>query len=167
MRKIALALLTCLSLPACQQVGTLFHNDESLTPKSQDPGKKLVVLPAEVWANEKCESRNLPYIRLDDSKITPKTIKAGSSIHYRFSYTACVPLQPGYMLGRFQTTIYFQGTKKSTRYDDGYPIETGKLIVDTDIAVPIDAEPGTYVLSASLDVADVKVEDRVSFNVEP
>lgn len=71
------------------------------------------------------------------------------------------------MLGRFQTTIYFQGTKKSTRYDDGYPIETGKLIVDTDIAVPIDAEPGTYVLSASLDVADVKVEDRVSFNVEP
>jgi hypothetical protein len=150
-------------IAACQQFGD-FRNEE---PPPTGPGKKLVVLPAEVWKQENCETRKLPYLRLDDTGITPQTVKPGESINYRFSYTACVPKQPGYILGRFQTEIFYKGKKLSTRYDDGYPVETGKLIVDTDIAVPRIVMPGSYTLKAKLSVEDATLYDSAEFTVVP
>lgn len=159
----AAALVTaCVLVSGCQQLAALLP-----AQPPPDPGKKLVVLPAEVWALEQCDTRDLPYLRLDDSGVTPKTVKAGEPIRYRFAYTACVPAQPGYILGRFQTTIFHEKQKLSTRYDDGYPVETGRLIVDTEIKVPKAAEPGNYSVQAALSVNDRSLTDSVSFNVVP
>ena len=163
MKALTLAILGCTLVGACEH----FSQPPKEESPPMEPGKKLVMLPAEVWKRENCDSRELPFLRLDNTEISPKTIVAGGSIHYRFSYTACVPAQPGYILGRFQTEIFFKGEKLSTRYDDGYPVETGKLIVDTDIAVPRNADPGTYHLKAQLFVGSVTLQDSVSFNVSP
>ncbi|MBK8906736.1 MAG: hypothetical protein IPM60_02175 [Rhodospirillales bacterium] len=160
--KIAVAVvLSSIIVAGCQQLAGI------LSEKPPPPGKKLVALPAEVWQEEQCSTRPLPYLRLDASGIEPKTINSGNTIRYRFSYTACVPPQPGYILGRFQTAIFYKDEKLSTRYDDGYPLETGKSIVDTEVKVPKGAEPGTYILRATLTADDVELADSVSFNVVP
>ena len=55
----------------------------------------------------------------------------------------------------------------STRSDDTFPVETGKWIIDTDIAVPKDAEPGVYSLEATLAAKGMTIQDRLSFTVQP
>lgn len=131
------------------------------------PGRKLVMDPDRVWDLEDCESRPLPFLRLDPSEMIPATVKPGGLLNYRFSYTACVPGQPGYILGRLQTTLSFKGKNLNTRTDDGFPVETGRWIVDTNIAVPKDATAGIYFLEAALAAKGATIKDRASFEVEP
>ncbi len=63
----------------------------------------MVMDPDRVWAREGCASRRLPFLRLDLSEVTPAMVKPGGLLNYRFPYTACVPAQPGYILGRLRT----------------------------------------------------------------
>lgn len=123
--------------------------------------------PDRVWALEGCESRPLPFLRLDLSDLIPATVKPGGLLNYRFPYTACAHPQPGYILGRLQTTLSFKGNDLNTRTDDGFPVETGRWIVDTNITIPKDAEPGVYSLEAALAAKGATIKDRVSFAVEP
>ena len=161
-----LVLINCLFLAACQNFSQVEKNYQYSPEKNTTPGKKLVVPHAEVWLLENCGSRKLPYLRLDQSEIVPKTMKSGASMRYRLSYTACVPEQSSYKLGRLETKISFKGNTQNRRSDDQYTVETGKWIVDTHIAVPKNAEPGTYVLDAALSIKGAMLQDRVSFNVE-
>ena len=95
-------------------------------------------------------------------------VKPGGLLNYRFPYTACVPVQPGYILGRLRTTLSFKGNNLNTRTDEGFPVETGRWIVDTNIAVPKDnAEPGVYSLEATLAVKGVTIKDSLNFTVQP
>jgi hypothetical protein len=116
---------------------------------------------------ESCGSRKLPYLRLDQTEIVPKTIKPGASIRYRLSYTACISQQTLYIPARLVTKILFKGKAENVRSDDSYSIKTGKWIVDTHIVVPKDARTGVYVLEATLSTKDGRLQDYVSFNVEP
>jgi hypothetical protein len=160
--------ITCLLSVACaeiqEQPGT---PAERLPGEVPEPGRKRVMDGPRVWALEGCKSRPLPFLRLDLSEVIPATVKPGGVLNYRFPYTACVPAQPGYIIGRLQTTLSFKGKKHNTRTDTDFPVETGKWIVDTNIAVPNDAEPGVYFLEATLVAKGARIEDRVSFNVEP
>ena len=131
------------------------------------PGRKLVMMPEAAWQTASCASRPLPFIRLDRSEVTPPTVRRGKSIIYRFGYTACVPAQPGYILGQFRTAVVLDGKELSTRIDKTYPIDTGGWIVDTDIAVPSQAEPGLYRVEATLVAKDATVQDRINFVVQP
>ena len=70
--------------------------------------------PDSVWTLEGCASRPLPFLRLDQSEVIPATVKPGGLLNYRFPYTACVPAQPGYILGRLQTSLFYKG--KSSQY---------------------------------------------------
>lgn len=115
---------------------------------------------------ENCGSRKLPYLRLDQTEVVPKTIKPGASIRYRLSYTACISQQSPYIPGRLVTKILFKGKAEDIRSDDNYSIETGKWVVDTHIAVPKDANTGAYVLEATLSTKERRLQDYVSFNVE-
>jgi hypothetical protein len=123
--------------------------------------------PDRVWAMEGCDSRALPFLRLDQSEVILAIVKPGALLNYRFPYTACVPAQPGYILGRLQTTLSYKGKNLSTRTDDGFPVETGRWIVDTNIAIPNDATLGIYFLEAALAAKGATIKDRVSFGVEP
>jgi len=163
MKALAAALAGCMLSAACDQAADGLAEERI----PAEPGKKLIRLPAKVWEREKCGTRALPYLRLDHTGIAPKSVKPGGSINYRFTYTACVPKQPGYMLGRFQTEISQDGKKVSTRTDDNYPVETGKLVVDTHIVVPKDAAPGTYTLAGELSLEGGTLRDATTFNVTP
>ena len=142
---------------------------EPAPPELPQPGRKLVMDPDpnQIWALEGCESRPLPFIRLDPSEVTPATVKLGGLLNHRITYTACVPAQPGYILGRLETTLSFKGRTLNTRADDGFPVETGRWIVDTNIAVPNDVNPEIYFLEASLAAKGARIGNRVSFGVEP
>jgi hypothetical protein len=124
------------------------------------------MVPDRVWSSEHCESRPLPYLRVERSDVTPETSKRGNSILYRFRYIACVPEQPGYIIGRLKTKVFFTGKELSTRIDDTFPVETGQWIVDTNIDVPKDADPGVYTLEASLVAKDVTIYDFLNFTVQ-
>lgn len=163
MKALAAAMVSCVLLAACDQSADGLGEERI----PAEPGKKLIRLPAKVWEREKCGTRALPYLRLDHAGIAPKTAKPGESINYRFTYTACVPKQPGYVLGWFRTDISHEGENVSTRKDNDYPVETGKLVVDTHIVVPKNAAPGTYTLNAELSVRNTTIRDTASFNVAP
>ena len=159
--RLSLISATCLLLAACCGV------PDAPTTEVLIPGRKLVMTPDVVWHDENCASRPLPYLRLERSEVTPATVKRGNSIIYRFPYTACVPAQPGYILGRLRTAVVFAGKELSSRVDKTYPIDTGKWIVDTDIAVPERANPGLYGIEATLVAKGAMIQDRVNFIVEP
>ena len=144
--KLASLVVPCLILAACGEVPSAPPQVESPPPEAPKAGRKLAMMPEEAWESENCESRPLPHLRLERSELTAPTVSPGSSIVYRFPFIACVPAQPGYILGQFRTTIFFAGKALSTRSDDTFPVDTGKWIIDTDIAVPKDAEPGVYSL---------------------
>lgn len=156
----------CFLLAACSAVPGTPAN-ESASSTSLTPGRKLLMMPDQVWADENCELRPLPYLRLERSELTVAQISPGNSIVYRFLYTACVPPQPGYLLGRFRTTVSLGEKELSTRSDDTFPVETGKWIVDTDVAVPKNAETGVYSLEGTLAVKGVAIRDRLNFTVQP
>jgi hypothetical protein len=165
--KLGALFVTCFIVAACSELPSAAKQVESPPPEVPKPGKKLAMAPERAWESENCESRPLPYLRLEQSELTAPTVTRGNSIIYRFPYTACVPAQPGYILGRFRTTISLAGKALSTRSDDTFPVETGKWIVDTDIAVPKDAEPGVYSLEATLAAKGVTIQDRLNFIVQP
>jgi hypothetical protein len=105
--KLGSLLVTCFIVAACSELPGA--PVESPPPEVPKPGKKLAMAPELAWESENCESRPLPYLRLERSELTAPTVNRGNSIIYRFPYTACVPAQPGYILGRFRTTISLGG----------------------------------------------------------
>lgn len=165
--KFASLVVPCLILAACGEVPSGPPQVESPPPEVPTPGKKLAMIPEQAWESENCQSRPLPHLRLERSELTAPAVSRGNSIIYRFPYIACVPAQPGYILGRFRTTISLAGKALSTRSDDTFPVETGKWIIDTDIAVPKDAEPGVYTLEGFLAVKGVTIQDRLDLTVQP
>jgi hypothetical protein len=125
-----------------------------------------IMHPDRVWALEGCDSRALPFLRLDQSEVIPATVKPGALLNYRFPYTACVPAQPGYILGRLQTTLSTKArtlVPVLTRVSPSRP----EGVVDTNIAISKDAKPEVYVLEAALAAKGATIKDRVSFGVEP
>ena len=165
--KLASLVIPCFILAACGEVPSAPPQVESPPPEVPKPGRKLAMIPEQAWESENCESRPLPHLRLERSEVTVSTVSRGDSILYRFPFIACVPAQPGYILGRFRTTVSFAGKALNTRSDDTFPVETGKWIVDTDIAVPKDAEPGVYTLEATLAAKGITIQDRLNFTVQP
>lgn len=105
-------------------------------------------------------------MRIDQTETVPTTVKPGSSFVYRFLYRACVPMQPGYLLGRFRTTVYRGDVEVSVRSDDTYPIETGGWLINTEISVPKEAPPGSYSIEGDLGGKGARVRDRLNFTVE-
>lgn len=123
-------------------------------------------LPDEVWESESCASRPLPYLRLNRSDVMPNTAKPGEEIVYTFSYTACVPERPGYVLGELVTFIYLGERLISKRSDHQYPIDTGEWVVNTKVAIPKNAELGAYDVEATLSADGKTIMDSISFAVE-
>ena len=165
--RLSLISATCFLMAACSEVPDAPQPAGSSTIEVPILGKKLVMAPDVVWHDENCASRPLPYLRMERSEVTPPTVKRGNSIIYRFPYTACVPAQPGYILGRFRTAIVSNGKELSSRADETYPIDTGKWIVNTDIAVPERVNPGLYGIEATLVAEGAMIQDRMNFIVEP
>lgn len=157
----------CLVLASCGAVPIGRNEAESLSHEIPKPGRKLLMIPDRVWENETCDVRPLPYLRLERTEITAATVGPGNSLIYRFPYTACVPAQPGYILGRFRTTVSLGDKELSTRTDDTFPVETGRWTVDTEITVPKDAQPGVYSLEATLTLKGMMIQDRLNFTVQP
>jgi hypothetical protein len=158
--------LVCL-LTACGGPSAPQPEVSSPKPEIPQPGRKLTLIPERAWAIENCGARPLPFMRVDRTEIVPGTVKQGAGFIYRFPYVACVPAQPGYLLGRFRTTVFFDGKEISTRADETYPIETGGWSIDTEILVPKEAPPGLYLIEGNLTGKGVMVQDRLSFTVEP
>lgn len=165
--KPAALLVASLIVASCSELPGPPKQVESPPPEIPKPGKKMVITSELTWESEGCDSRPLPYIRLERSELTAPTVQRGNSIIYRFPYTACGTAQPGYIPGRFRTTISLAGKALSTRYDDTFPVETGKWVVDTDISVPKDAEPGVYSIEATLAAKNVTIQGRINFTVQP
>jgi hypothetical protein len=162
-KRIGLAAAVC-GLAACQPVGQLMDELEFAGAGSA-PGRKLVVLPDTVWKRENCEARPLPYLRLERSDLQPRQARAGEEVVYRLAYVACVPPQPGYILGKIQTRIVFGDRLLSERADPSYPVETGKWVVNTKIDVPPQAEPGRYTVTALISAAHASLRDEIGFEV--
>jgi hypothetical protein len=165
--KLAAFVVPCFILASCGEVPSPPPQVEAPPPEVPKPGLKLAMIPEQAWESENCQSRPLPHLRMERSEVTVAMVSRGESILYRFPFIACVPAQPGYILGRFRTTVSFAGKALSTRSDDTFPVETGRWIVDTDIAVPKDAEPGVYSLEGALTVKGVTIQDRLNFTVHP
>lgn len=165
--KFSLICAVCLLMAACADVKEPSEVSAPPMAGAPSPGRKLVTAPEIAWQSANCGSRPLPYLRVDHSDVVPQVIKRGGAIIHRFAYVACVPAQPGYILGQFRTTVIFNGKELNTRIDKTFPVDSGGWIVDTEIAVPPQAEPGLYVVEASLLAKDASVQDRINFTVQP
>lgn len=168
-----------LALAGCQEIESSYRHIESsiessyrhvkasLLPEDRTPGEKLRVQPEEVWANENCSFRKLPFLRLDANEVNPATVRPGEKFNHRFVYTMCSDPRYGPIYGRTRTSIYYNSQKIHTDTATDFAVKDGTWIVDADVVVPYDARPGTYWLEAEFKGPGASFRDRTSFVVEP
>lgn len=167
LKPICAGLLSCLLITACGDGTVPTPETSSAASGIPDAGRRLTLVPEQAWARDECGSRTLPFMRVERTEVVPAKVRRGSSFIYRFPYVACVNPRPGYLLGRFRTTVFFGKKKVSTRTDETYPIETGGWSIDTEIFVPKEATPGEYMIEGSFTTKALTVQDRLNFIIEP
>ena len=131
-----------------------------------EPGEKLDKHPQDVWTDENCSSKRLPYFRLDDNKISPSTIAPGKTINHRFIYTMCSKNPGGTIPGRLRHQIYFQSQVVNTDVVNDFQIKPGRWIVDSHLNVPAEASPGVYYLQVDFNGAGAHFKKGVRFVVK-
>lgn len=133
-------------------------------PGAQAPGPKLLAAAAEVAREYACAARTKPLLVLEQSSIQPSPLAAGEEFAHRFVVALC-PARPGQgVAGKLRTRIRFGA---SVVVDDttSYRVEPGRWAVDTFIALPPQAAPGSYELDLEFTSAQLRFATRVPFSV--
>ncbi len=132
--------------------------------RAQLPGAKLLAPAADVAREYACAARTKPLLVLEQSSIQPSPLAAGEEFGHRFVVALC-PARPGQgAAGKLRTRIRFGA---SVVVDDSadYRVEPGRWAVDTFIALPPQAAPGSYELELEFASAELRFATRVPFSV--
>ena len=146
----ALALVVALA-PGCATLRW------ELQKQLRKPGEHLAAFPEEVWDEYACARKAKPWFKIEENEIVPPRVAAGSAFNHRFVYVLC-PLRPTVVEpGRLETRIRFRGEPIVRAVTEAYELKPGRWVVDAEIMLPEDAEPGVYAYEVAF------ASDRVSF----
>ena len=137
----------------------------NFTRSFRKPGEKIHAFPEEVWSEYDCQSQKRPFFIIEQNELVPSTVAAGGAFNHRMIYAMC-PRQPTEVVtGTLHTRIRYRGNPILREATDSYEIKPGRWVVDAEVSLPPDAEPGVYAYEIGFQGSGVRFEKRLTFIV--
>ncbi|MDX1649522.1 MAG: hypothetical protein R3263_06680 [Myxococcota bacterium] len=133
----------------------------------REPGEQLVALPDDVSEEYECAARNLPFFSLERHELNPLRLHAGDEFNHRMVYALCPARPTEVVRGSLTTRIRFKGRVIARERLEPFELKPGRWIVDAFVRLPEDAEAGIYALEVVFEGGSVRVDERITFGVEP
>jgi hypothetical protein len=137
----------------------------SLQKSLREPGEHLESFPEEVWAEYDCDAQKRPFFIIEENELVPPRVKVGGEFNHRMIYVLCPRRPTGVVSGRLRTWIRFRGKPIVRETTEDYEIKPGRWIVDAEVALPEDAEPGIYAYELAFKSAALSFERSLTFVV--
>jgi hypothetical protein len=132
----------------------------------RDPGERLTDFPEVVWEEYDCGSQKRPFFVIEENDLVPPRVKVGGAFSHRMVYAMCPSRPTGVVSGRLLTRIRFRGDPIVRETTEDYELKPGRWVVDAEVQLPDDAEPGVYAYEVAFHSADVGFEKRLTFVVQ-
>ncbi len=114
--------------------------------KLRQPGERLLDFPEPVAVEYDCAKRRLPFLKVEESGLTPSRMRPGGRLNHRFVYVMCPSRASEVIAGTLHTRIQFKG--KTVHLDKvKRELQPGRWVVDSFITLPKQAMPGIYALA--------------------
>jgi hypothetical protein len=137
----------------------------ALQKSLRDPGERLESFPEEVWAEYDCDAQKRPFFMIEKNELVPPRVKVGGDFNHRMVYVMCPPRPTGVVSGRLRTRIRFRGDPIVRETTEAYEIKPGRWILDAEVTLPEDAQPGIYAYEMDFKGAALHFEKRLTFVV--
>jgi hypothetical protein len=139
----------------------------SLQKTLRAPGERLETFPELVWQEYDCASQKRPFFVIEKNELVPPRVKAGGEFNHRMVYVMCPREPTAVVSGRLRTLIRFRGEPLVREIREAYEIKPGRWVVDAEVALPEDAEPGIYAYEVVFESPRVAFEKQLTFVVHP
>ncbi len=133
-------------------------------PAKPAPGSKLVTPADEVFAALGCAQKPLPYLIVEKNVLTPNPAKAGAEVLHSLVYAFCPKAGGQADTGTLTRSLTFKGKRVFSDVTKGVSVTPGRVTVDAFLAVPPEAEPGTYAYKVEY-VSDSEARKRKAARV--
>ena len=135
-------------------------------PVLPKPGEEMLEWPEAIWTSYECGARKRPYLRIEEVKLFPERVTAGSAFNHRVVYSLC-PEKPGISVkGKLITALYHRGKKLYSDLDEDFELKPGRWRVDSSVKVPAGAKPGVYAIELNMRHRSVRFREIRKFTVE-
>jgi hypothetical protein len=131
----------------------------------REPGERLTDFPEAVWEEYDCQTQNRPFFIIETNELVPTRVEVGGEFNHRMVYVMC-PVRPtGVVSGRLRTRIRFRGAPIVQETTEAYEIKPGRWIVDAEVSLPGDAEPGIYAYEIAFESRRLIFDKSLTFLV--
>ncbi len=137
----------------------------SLQKSLRDPGERLESFPEEVWEEYDCDAQKRPFFIIEKNELVPPRVKVGGDFNHRMVYVMCPPRPTGVVSGLLLTRIRFRGDPIVRETTQAYEIKPGRWILDAEVTLPEDAQPGIYAYEMDFESAALSFEKSLTFVV--
>ena len=137
----------------------------SLQKSLRDPGEHLESFPEEVWEEYDCDAQKRPFFIIEENELVPPRVKVGGEFNHRMVYVMCPPRPTAVVAGRLSTRIRFRGDPIVRETTEDYEIKPGRWIVDSEVTLPENAEPGIYAYELAFKGSRLSFEKSLTFLV--
>jgi hypothetical protein len=139
----------------------------SLQKSLRKPGEHLESFPEEVWEEYDCNAQKRPFFIIEQNELVPPRVEVGGDFNHRMVYVMCPSRPTGVVSGRLHTRIRFRGDPIVRETTEAYEIKPGRWIVDAEVSLPENAEPGIYAYEVGFKGAALSFEKSLTFVVRP
>jgi len=130
------------------------------------PGERLRAFPEEVWEEYSCDSKELPYFKIEQVELYPRRLEPGEEFGHRLVYVLCPLHTTGVVTGKFDTRILHRGQPLVIDTQERYDLKPGRWVVDAFIRLPETAEVGLYALELRFDSKIIRFQRSLDFAVD-
>jgi len=138
----------------------------SVKKSLRDPGERITDFPEVVWAEYDCDRQKRPFFKIEENDLVPPRVEAGGEFAHRLVYVLCPARPTGVVSGRLLTRIRYRGDPIVRETTEAYDLKPGRWVVDAEVQLPADAQPGVYAYEIAFESARVDFEKRLTFVVQ-
>jgi hypothetical protein len=131
------------------------------------PGEKLESFPEAVWEEYDCDSQKRPFFIIEENELVPEKVSPGGDFNHRMIYVMCPRQATETVQGDLQTRIRFRGSPIVRKTTKAYEIKPGRWIVDSEVVLPEEAEPGVYAFELAFKSRSLSFDKSLTFVVTP
>jgi len=133
----------------------------------RSPGERLKSFPEKVWDEYSCDSKELPYFKIERLELYPRRLKPGEEFGHRLVYVLCPEHTTGVVTGSLDTRILHRGTPLVVDTQANYDLKPGRWVIDAFIRLPESAAVGIYALELRFKSRTIRFERTLVFAVDP
>jgi hypothetical protein len=131
----------------------------------REPGEEIETFPEAVWEEYDCDVQKRPFFIIEKNEVVPPRVDAGGDFNHRMIYAMCPRRRTEVVSGTLLTRIRFRGDPIVRETTQAYEIKPGRWVVDAEVNLPDDAEPGVYAFEVAFKSATLKFEKHLTFIV--